>query len=271
MFQGVIDRERRRELGAHYTSEENILKLINPLFMDSLRGEFESVKNSPKKLDEFHNKIASLKFLDPACGCGNFLIISYRELRKLELEILKKKMGKSAQLSFDILWKLLRVNVEQFFGIEYEEFPCEIAKVGMWLIDHQMNLEASDLFGCYYARLPLTQSATVVHGNALRLDWESVVAKGELAFILGNPPFNGARTMKDEPKSDMFFVFGSLKGAGNLDYVTAWYKKAADMMKNTPIRTAFVSTNSISQGEQEAILWNSNGVTKQKERRQCIV
>ena len=148
MFQGVMDKNYRREIGAHYTSEENILKLINPLFMDSLREEFERIKNSPKKLDEFHAKISNLKFLDPACGCGNFLIIAYRELRKLELKVLKKKVGKNAQLKIDILWTLLRVNVEQFYGIEYEEFPCQIARVGMWLTDHQMNLEASDYFGC---------------------------------------------------------------------------------------------------------------------------
>jgi len=256
MFQGVVDKEHRRELGVHYTSEENILKLINPLFMDNLREEFESVKNSPKKLDEFHNKIASLKFLDPACGCGNFLIISYRELRRLELEILKKKIGKNRQLTLDIMWNLLRVNVEQFCGIEHEEFPCEIAKVGMWLIDHQMNLEASDLFGCYYARLPLTQSAKIVCGNALRVDWESVVPKSELSYILGNPPFVGARLMSPEQKEDMLNIFGAnFNGVGNLDYVTAWYKRAADYALGTDIKCAFVSTNSISQGEQVALLW----------------
>ncbi|MDR0515772.1 MAG: hypothetical protein LBH25_01860, partial [Fibromonadaceae bacterium] len=241
MFQGVMNKEKRRELGAHYTSEENILKLINPLFMDSLREEFDSVKNSPKKLDGFHNKIASLKFLDPACGCGNFLIISYRELRKLELEVLKKKAGKSAQLSFDILWNLLRVNVGQFFGIEHEEFPCEIAKVGMWLIDHQMNLEASDLFGCYYARLPLTQSATIVHGNALMIDWESVVPKKELSFILGNPPFVGYSNQSEEQKADILSVYLDTKGkpfktAGKIDYVAAWYYKAAKEIMDTQIR-----------------------------------
>jgi Uncharacterized protein conserved in bacteria len=256
MFQGVMDKEHRRELGVHYTSEENILKLINPLFMDELRREFENVENSPKKLDEFHNKIASLKFLDPACGCGNFLIISYRELRKLELQILKKKAGKSTQLSLDILWKLLRVNVGQFYGIEHEEFPCEIAKVGMWLIDHQMNLEASDLFGQCCHRLPLTQSAKIVCGNALRVDWESVVPKSELSYILGNPPFVGARLMSPEQKEDMLNIFGAkFNGVGNLDYVTAWYKRAADYALGTDIKCAFVSTNSICQGEQVVLLW----------------
>jgi len=254
MFQGVMDKNQRRELGAHYTSEENILKLINPLFMDALWEEFNHVKADPAALESFHDKISKLKFLDPACGCGNFLIITYRELRRLEFEILKMRVGVARQRILDIS-PLLKVNVEQFYGIEYEDFPCQIATVGMWLIDHQMNLRVSEHFGQYYARLPLTQSATIVHGNALRMDWESVVPKEELSYILGNPPFNGARMMNVVQKSDILHVFGNLKGVGNLDYVTAWYKKATDVMNGTTIRTAFVSTNSISQGEQVAILW----------------
>ncbi|MDR0308019.1 MAG: N-6 DNA methylase [Chitinispirillales bacterium] len=260
MFQGVMDKEYRREIGAHYTSEENILKLINPLFMDSLREEFERVKNSPKRLDAFHYKIAELKFLDPACGCGNFLIIAYRELRKLELAVLKKKVGRNAQLEIDVLWKLLRVNVEQFYGIEYEEFPCQIARVGMWLTDHQMNLEASDLFGCYYARLPLVQSAVIEHGNALRIDWEKVVPKKRLNYILGNPPFVGYSNQSAEQKADILSIYidrngEPYKAAGKIDYIAAWYYKAAKYMAGTFIRTAFVSTNSITQGEQVAAVW----------------
>jgi len=253
MFQGVMDKDKRREMGAHYTSEENILKLINPLFLDELWAEFDRVKTSPAALDQFHEKLARLKFLDPACGCGNFLIITYRELRLLELEVLKMKAS-SNQLLLDVS-AMFKVNVEQFYGIELEHFACQVAQVGMWLIDHQMNLRVSEQFGQYYARLPLTQSATVVHGNALRMDWEDVVPRRELAFILGNPPFLGARMMSAEQKNDMENVFGKLKGIGNLDYVTAWYKKAADMMSGTQIRTGLVSTNSIAQGEQVAILW----------------
>jgi hypothetical protein len=253
MFQGVMDKDQRRELGAHYTSEENILKLINPLFMDDLYKEFKRVKTDPAALDAFHNKIARLKFLDPACGCGNFLIITYRELRTLELEVLRMKSS-SVQLVTDIS-PMLKVNVEQFYGIEYEDFPCQIAQVGMWLTDHLMNIKASEMLGQYFARLPLSQSATIIHGNALRIEWESVVPKGELSFILGNPPFNGARWMNTAQKDDMLHVFGNLKGVGNIDYVTAWYKKAADIMINTNIQAAFVSTNSIAQGEQVAILW----------------
>jgi type II restriction/modification system DNA methylase subunit YeeA len=253
MFQGVMDKDQRRELGAHYTSEENILKLINSLFMDELWQEYDRVKTDPVQLDHFHDKISRLKFLDPACGCGNFLIITYRELRILELELLKMKVGTN-QLTLDIS-HLLKVTVEQFYGIEYEDFPCQIAQVGMWLMDHQMNIRAAEQFGMYYARLPLTQSATIVNGNALTIDWESVVPKHELSYILGNPPFVGARVMSEVQKADMLSVFDNTKGVGNLDYVTAWYKKAAELMQNTTIKTAFVSTNSITQGEQVSILW----------------
>ena len=254
MFQGVMDKKQRRELGAHYTSEENILKLINPLFMDALWREFDRVKAVPARLDDFHHKIASLKFLDPACGCGNFLIITYRELRLLELEILKMKTN-TGQRHLDIS-TMLKVSVEQFYGIEYEDFPCQIAQVGMWLMDHQMNLRVADMFGMYYARLPLTQSATIVHANALRMDWEDVVPAKELSYILGNPPFVGARIMSAEQKDDLLHVFEDTKNAGNLDYVFCWYKKAVEIMqKNRRISTALVSTNSIAQGEQVAILW----------------
>jgi type I restriction-modification system DNA methylase subunit len=255
MFQGVMDKGQRRELGAHYTSEENILKLINPLFLDELWKELDHVKTTPAALARFHEKIGKLTFLDPACGCGNFLILTYRELRLLELEVLKMEVG-SVQLILDIE-PMLKVSVTQFYGIEYEDFPCQIAQVGMWLMDHQMNMRVAEHFGMYYARLPLNQSATIVHGNALRIDWEDVVPKRDLSYILGNPPFVGARIMGAIQKSDMINVFGDTKGVGNLDYVTAWYKKAATTMTGTLIRTAFVSTNSVSQGEQVAILWKS--------------
>lgn len=256
MFQGVMDKDQRRELGAHYTSEENILKLINPLFMDELWAEFERVKSTPALLDRFHDKISRLKFLDPACGCGNFLIITYRELRVLELEILKMKVNTN-QMVMDIS-PLLKVNVEQFYGIEYEDFPCQIAQVGMWLMDHQMNTRAADQFGMYYARLPLTQSATIVNGNALRIDWADVVSKQELSYILGNPPFIGARMMAQgsQQKREVEETFGNIKDVQDLDYVTCWYKKAAQLIQGTNIEVGFVSTNSICQGAQVPILWN---------------
>jgi len=254
MFQGVMDKERRRELGAHYTSEENILKLINPLFLDHLWSEFERIKTDLAQLERFHGKLAGLKFLDPACGCGNFLIITYRELRRLELEVLKM-LHSNHQRLLDVS-QLFKVGVEQFYGIEYEDFPCQIAQVGMWLTDHQMNLLAGEHFGCYYARLPLSRSATIVHGNALRLDWTQIVPANELSYLLGNPPFVGARMMSESQKDDMQTVFGDTKNAGNLDYVAAWYYTAAKIIAASPqIRAAFVATNSVTQGEQVAILW----------------
>ncbi|MCL2120318.1 MAG: hypothetical protein FWH27_18025, partial [Planctomycetaceae bacterium] len=259
MFQGIMNRDLRREIGAHYTSEGNILKLINPLFRDELWKEFERVKINEKQLDQFHDQIAKLKFLDPACGCGNFLMLAYRELRILELEILKMKIGRTRQKRLDVSL-LLKVSVDQFYGIEIEDFPCEVARVGMWLVDHQMNLLVAEQFGQYYVRLPLTQSATIVHGNALRIDWESIVPKEYLSFIMGNPPYVGYSFQKTQQKEDILSVYldangKPLKTAGKIDYVAAWYYKASKMMVGTRIRTAFVSTNSITQGEQVAAVW----------------
>ncbi|MDR2198619.1 MAG: N-6 DNA methylase [Deltaproteobacteria bacterium] len=250
MFQGVMDKQMRREHGAHYTSEENIFKLINPLFMDELWNEFEHVKTSPKALNQFHDKISKLKFLDPACGCGNFLIIAYRELRRLELEVLKMENTSYVQ-TLDIHLKL-KVGVEQFYGIELEEFPCQIAQVGMWLMDHQMNMLVSEEFGHYYARLPLTKSATIICGNALRMDWNDIIANSELSYILGNPPFIGYSNQNSKQKEDIQLVCK----LGKVDYVAAWYFKAIKFIKNTQIKCAFVSTNSITQGEQVAAIWN---------------
>jgi type I restriction-modification system DNA methylase subunit len=253
MFQSVMNPTERRNLGAHYTSETNILKLIRPLFLDELWKEFESIKGNKNKLPEFHKKISKLKFLDPACGCGNFLVITYRELRLLELEILRAtyKSGQGVLDIREIIW----LDVDMMYGIEYEEFPARIAEVAMWLIDHQMNMLISNEFGQYFARLPLKKAATIVHGNALRIDWEDVVSKDELSYILGNPPFIGKQVQNAEQKKDMQFVFESLSG-GALDYVTAWYLKSAQYIQGTKIRAAFVSTNSIAQGEQVSILWN---------------
>ncbi|MGB7209498.1 MAG: DNA methyltransferase [Pyrinomonadaceae bacterium] len=253
MFQSVMNPKERRNLGAHYTSETNILKLIKPLFLDDLWKEFESIKDSKPKLNDFHKKLSTLKFLDPACGCGNFLVITYRELRLLEIEILRalNKSGQTVLNVSDIIW----LNVDMMFGIEYEEFPARIAEVAMWLIDHQMNMQISNEFGQYFVRLPLKKSAKIVHGNALQIVWETVVAKNELSYILGNPPFLGKKEQSPEQKVDMERLFAGVKGSGVLDYVTAWYLKAARFIQNTRIVVAFVSTNSISQGEQVGILW----------------
>lgn len=253
MFQSVMNPQERRNLGAHYTSEKNILKLIKPLFLDELHDEFAKVKSNKNKLREFHAKLGTLRFLDPACGCGNFLVITYRELRLLELDVLKELYGTQQVFGIE---QIMHVDVDQFYGIEYDEFPARIAEVALWLMDHQMNLRISEAFGLYYARLPLRKSATIVNGNALRIDWEEVVPKNELSYILGNPPFYGKQYQSKEQKADMALVFKGVKGAGVLDYVTAWYVKAAQYIRLTEIKCAFVSTNSITQGEQVSVLWN---------------
>ncbi len=252
MFQSVMNPKERRNLGAHYTSETNILKLIKPLFLDDLWSEFEAVKGSKSRLAEFHRKLSTLKFLDPACGCGNFLVITYRELRLLEMEILRHQYKKQTATSIEsILW----IDVHQFGGIEFEEFPARIAEVAMWLIDHQMNMLVSSEFGQYFVRLPLKKSARIIHGDALEVDWNIVIHSKELSYIVGNPPFIGHQWRNDAQKMGMEKVFGDAKRAGRLDYVTAWYLKAAQYIQNTRIKVAFVSINSIVQGEQTGILW----------------
>ena len=253
MFQSVMNPKERRNLGAHYTSETNILKLIKPLFLDELWAEFENIKNNKNKLPEFHKKISLLKFLDPACGCGNFLVITYRELRLLEIAVLRA-LNKSGQGFLDVS-EIIWLDVDMMGGIEYEEFPARIAEVAMWLIDHQMNMLISNEFGQYFARLPLKKSAKIVHGDALEVDWESVVPKEQLCYILGNPPFIGSKIMTQLQRNQIVKEFDNIQGSGVLDYVTGWYIKSAKFIQNTKIKVAFVSTNSIVQGEQTSILW----------------
>ncbi len=254
MFQSVMDKQARRNLGAHYTSEKNILKLIGPLFLDDLKAELTRIDNHEGKLKQFHRKLATLQFLDPACGCGNFLVIAYRELRLLELEVLRRQFAHADSVLAGVAEHVF-VDVDQFYGIEIEEFPAQIAQVAMWLMDHQMNMQVSEAFGDYYARLPLKKSATIVHDNALRIDWNDVVPKERLSYILGNPPFSGKKEQDAGQKADLAAVFKGVKSAGVLDLVTAWYIKAAKYIQGTSIRCAFVSTNSISQGEQVGVLW----------------
>ena len=255
MFQSVMDAKARRNLGAHYTSEKNILKLIGPLFLDDLKAELARIGPTEGKLKAFHAKLAHLRFLDPACGCGNFLVIAYRELRLLELEVLRRQHPEGA--SSRALWitEEVQVDVDQFYGIEIEEFPAQIAQVAMWLMDHQMNMQVSEAFGNYFARLPLKKSPTIIHGNALRIDWKHVVPKEQLSYILGNPPFSGAMVMGDEARESFGNIFADLKGAGVLDFVAAWYWLAAKYIQGTAIDVGFVSTNSICQGEQVGLLW----------------
>jgi hypothetical protein len=253
MFQAGMNPTERRNLGAHYTSEKNIQKLIKPLFLDDLYSEFEKIKGNRNKLLEFHRKIASLHFLDPACGCGNFLIITYRELRDLEILVLQE-LNKTGQLVTDVS-AIIQVDVDRFAGIEYDEFAVRVAEVAMWLIDHQMNIKVSNEFGQYFVRLPLHKSAKIIHGNALQIDWHSITPKEKLNFILGNPPFIGKTYQNAYQKADMKLIFGNNQQSGSLDYVTAWYIKASQFIQGTHIRCSFVSTNSITQGEQVGIIW----------------
>ncbi len=300
MFQAVIEldaRERRRQLGAHYTSESNILKLIGPLFMDELHAEFEQVKGNKNKLFEFQKKLSRLTFLDPACGCGNFLVISYRELRRLEIDVLRaaEKLGQR--------WGNLpiEVDVDQFYGIEIEEFPAQVAQVAMWLTDHQMNIEASEVFGEPILRIPLIKSANIRLGNALQIDWADFAPPTRLNYIFGNPPFIGKQHQDAAQKAGLAAVTTGIHGAGVLDFVAGWYVKAAryltaeanpfgqvveraapgrkkfkdvrfgkgeasmndmfldaaevELRSRRAVRCAFVSTNSIAQGEQVGVLW----------------
>ena len=261
MFQSVMDPKERRNLGAHYTSEKNILKLIKPLFLDELWAEFESTKTNKAKLNEFHLRLSRMKFLDPACGCGNFLVITYRELRLLELAILQQRFGTDRVLLE--LKEVALLDVDMMAGIEYEEFPARIAEVAMWLMDHQMNLKMSMEFGQYYARLPLKKAANIVHADALETKWEDVVSQKDLSFIIGNPPFIGHHLQNSEQKLSLHKVLFDIQSAGVLDYVSAWFVKSAKFIKNTKIKVALVSTNSICQGEQATILW-SYLITKHK-------
>ncbi len=302
MFQKVIEldeKDRRRQLGAHYTSEANILKLIGPLFLDELRAEFDKVKSNQNKLFEFWKKLANLHFLDPACGCGNFLVITYRELRRMEMDVLRAAEKFSARVGS--VFHVIKIDVDQVYGIEIEEFPAQVAQVAMWLVDHQMNIEASEIFGEPVLRIPLLKSANIRLGNALRIDWAEFIPPSRLDYILGNPPFVGKQFQTEEQKRDLETVMTGIKGAGVLDFVTGWYVKAAqyltagdetggvvaqatpgrkkhkdvrfgkgeavindlfveladmDARQRRQIKCAFVSTNSISQGEQVGVLWS---------------
>jgi hypothetical protein len=309
MFQSVMNPKERRNLGAHYTSESNILKLIKPLFLDELWAEFKKSERDPTLLTHFHNKIANLNFLDPACGCGNFLIITYREIRKLELEViltLQKLNIRIHQMEFLDISLFFKVNIDQFHGIEYEEFPSRIAEVAMWLIDHQMNMFASIETGDSLFRIPLTKSAKIVHGDALEVNWGTLKIVDEITikadqlnfktvaepiaeygtvnviakdaqeitstedfpphytkekihydYIIGNPPFIGSKVMSQFQRNQISREFNNSKGSGVLDYVSGWYLRAAKYIQDTNTKVAFVSTNSIVQGEQTSILWGT--------------
>lgn len=258
LFQSVMDREERREHGGHYTTERNILKVIGPLFMDDLWAEFDRVKalkrGQNKALATLHDQLAKLNFFDPACGCGNFLIIAYRELRRLEIAILTELLGREKR-RFDVA-QLSLIDVDQFYGIEIGEFAVEIARAAMWMMDHIMNNELSLAFGRNFARIPLTTAPHIIHGDALEIDWAEVIPPATCSYILSNPPYRGHQYRNPEQQSGMHRVWGRSGQVNRLDYVTCWFKLAVEFAsRNRDLRIAFVATNSISQGEQAGILW----------------
>ena len=264
IFESTLNPETRRSGGMHYTSIENIHKVIDPLFLDDLKAEFEELKqiknatNRIEKVKEFHKRLGTLKFLDPACGSGNFLTETYLSLRKLGNECIKVELGitdNSLGLTY-YAEDLIQVSIQQFYGIEINDFAAVVAKTALWIAESQMMKETAKIIEKDLKFLPLHTYANIIEGNALHVDWESVVPKSELNYILGNPPFVGARWMSKEQKKDVLDIFGSKwNGVGDLDYVCCWYKKAAEYIQNTEIKTALVSTNSITQGGAVTNLW----------------
>lgn len=262
LFQSVMDKDERRKSGAHYTTEKNIMKVIEPLFLDELRAELDHAKALKRgrnnALDKLSDKLGQLTFFDPACGCGNFLIIAYRELRRLEIDLLKARFPEGTTMQLDAR-ALSNIDVDQFYGIEIGEFAAKIAETAMWMMDHIMNNELSLAFGQTYARIPLDKAATIVCGDALEVDWQDVLQAKKCDYVLGNPPFIGQSYQSKEQRAQMARVIDAKNGrAGSLDYVGAWFLKAGAYVNQggtDPAHIAFVATNSITQGEQVAQLW----------------
>ena len=257
MFQTVMDQDARREMGAHYTSEENILKVIRPLFLDDLNKEYDElskVMDDSKKdgFIEFQNKLANLKFLDPACGSGNFLVIAYREIRRLEHRIIMKIYGYEGKRTDTD--ELSKVDVNQFHGIEIIEFSSRITEISLWMMDHIMNLELSDRYGYKFRRIPIKKKPFIVNRDALEFDWNDVIPSEQCSYIFGNPPFSGSNTMTEEQRNQVKTIANLGKSGGTLDYVTAWFITAGKYVKDDT-KIGFVATNSIVQGEQVGQLW----------------
>lgn len=257
LFQSVMNARERRAKGAHYTTEKNILKVIEPLFLDDLRADLARIRDLKRgreaALRAFQDKLAGLNLFDPACGCGNFLIIAYRELRLLEIEVLTL-LYPAGQLDLEAS-ALSKVDVDQFHGIEIDEFPARIAETAMWMMDHIMNNRLSQQFGQVFARIPLKASAHIVHGDALEIDWATVLPPERCSYVLGNPPFLGAKIQSDEQRAQVRRIAALGKSGGTLDFVAAWFLKAGAYVQQSKARIGFVSTNSITQGEQVAQLW----------------
>jgi hypothetical protein len=248
MMQAVISHEQRGGFGMHYTSVPNIMKVIEPLFLNDLKEDFEKAKGNKKKRNELLRRLQTIKIFDPACGSGNFLIIAYKEIRKLEMEIFKEQRS---------ALPISGISLRQFYGIELDDFAHEITQLSLWLAEHQMNVEFFNEFGRTNPTLPLQEAGNIVQGNACRIEWEEVCPKkeGDEIYILGNPPYLGARLQNDDQKADISIVFKGIKGAKNLDYIACWFKKSAHYIQKSKSKFAFVTTNSISQGEQVLILW----------------
>ena len=271
VFESTLNPDTRRSGGMHYTSIENIHKVIDPLFLNGLKAELEEIKAIPvertreARLAAYQSKLASLTFLDPACGSGNFLTESYISLRRLENQVIEERIildkGRHGyQVAGQVAWgegalNPVQVSIHQFYGIEINDFAATVAKTALWIAESQMLKETEDIVAHQIDFLPLKSYANITEANALRLNWEDVVPKGKLNYIMGNPPFVGARLMNADQKADVNLIFDGWKNAGNLDYVCCWYKKTADLMQGTAIRSALVSTNSVSQGESVANLW----------------
>jgi len=258
LFQSVMEKKERRAQGAHYTTEKNILKVIEPLFLDGLRAEFRQLverrdSGRRKAIEAFHQRLAGMLFFDPACGCGNFLIIAYRELRHLEIEILKA-LRKDAQLKLDVA-ALTQIDVDQFYGIEISEFPARIAEVALWMMDHIMNNKLSLEFGESYARIPIVASPHIRPADALEMEWADLLRPEDCTYVFGNPPFGGSKYQSETQRAQVRRIAQLGGSGGTLDYVTAWFIKAGVYLGTSHARVGFVATNSITQGEQVAQLW----------------
>jgi len=261
VFESTLNPETRRSGGMHYTSIENIHKVIDPLFLDALKEELNEIRQIKQpatlknRAQQFQEKLSKLVFFDPACGSGNFLTETYLSLRRLENEAIKLYVGDTVLL--DVGYDLVKVKISQLYGIEINDFAVSVANAALWIAESQMLEETMSIVYSNIDFLPIKSYSNIVEGNALRLNWEEVVPKDKLSYIIGNPPFLGARLMPSSQKEDMLHVFGKLKGVGNLDYVSAWYRKSAELIQDTTVEVALVSTNSITQGEQVAILWKN--------------
>ena len=261
VFESTLNPETRRSGGMHYTSIENIHKVIDPLFLDALKEELNEIRQIKQpatlknRAQQFQEKLSRLVFFDPACGSGNFLTETYLSLRRLENEAIKLYVGDTVLL--DVGYDLVKVKISQLYGIEINDFAVSVANAALWIAESQMLEETLSIAYSNVEFLPIKSYSNIVEGNALRLNWEEVVPKDKLSYIIGNPPFLGARLMSSSQKEDMLHVFGKLKGVGNLDYVSAWYRKSAELIQDTTVEVALVSTNSITQGEQVAILWKN--------------